>query len=106
MKTLDHQFVEIIPDNINEGILYISLKYCTIIHKCACGCGNEVVTPISPTGWSILFNGKAISIYPSIGNFNLACESHYWITNGVVKHVRKWSKGSKVFRHKEKSKKS
>ena len=46
---LQHKFVEFIPEVLEDGILYISLTYCTAIHKCVCGCNNEVVTPFSPT---------------------------------------------------------
>jgi hypothetical protein len=35
--------------------LYVSLEYATAIHACACGCGNEVVTPLSPNGWKLTF---------------------------------------------------
>lgn len=91
MKILQHKFVEFIPDVLEEGILYISIEYCTAIHKCVCGCGNEVVTPISPTDWEITFNGKSVSLSPSIGNWNFDCKSHYWIKNNTIKHVIKWS---------------
>ena len=91
MKTISHKFVEFIPDNLEDGIIYISLVYCTAIHKCFCGCGNEVVTPISPTDWQLSFNGKSVSLYPSIGNWNFDCKSHYWIKNNEVKWARKWS---------------
>jgi len=90
MKTLQHKFVELIPDVIDEGILYISFVYCTAIHKCACGCGNEVVTPLSPTDWEITFNGKAVSLAPSIGNWSLECKSHYWITKNRIRFARQW----------------
>ena len=89
---LQHRFVEFIPDKIEEGVLYISLEYCTAIHKCACGCGNEVVTPISPTDWKLIFNGKAISLHPSIGNWNFECQSHYWINNNKVEYAGRWTK--------------
>ncbi|MDD5569661.1 MAG: DUF6527 family protein [Bacteroidales bacterium] len=91
MKTLRHKFVELIPEKLEDGVLYISLEYCTAIHKCVCGCGNEVVTPISPTDWQISFDGKTISLYPSIGNWNFNCKSHYWIINNKIKNARKWS---------------
>jgi hypothetical protein len=90
MMTIQHKFVEFIPDVIEEGILYISIEYCTAVHKCVCGCGNEVVTPLSPTDWELRFNGKTISLYPSIGNWNFECRSHYWITKNEVHHARKW----------------
>ena len=91
MTTIQHKFVELIPDVIEDGVLYISLKYCTAIHKCVCGCGNEVVTPISPTDWQLTFDGKSVSLSPSIGNWNFECRSHYWIKNNNIEHARKWS---------------
>ncbi len=94
MKTahLKHSFVESIPHQIEEGILYISIEYCTAIHKCVCGCGNEVVTPLSPTDWELSFDGETVSLDPSIGNWNYPCQSHYWIRKGKVSHAMKWSK--------------
>lgn len=93
MKTLQHRFVEVIPENVGEGVLYISLQYCTAIHKCVCGCDNEVVTPISPTDWKLTFDGDTITLHPSIGNWNFKCRSHYWITNSAIKHAPKWTIG-------------
>lgn len=91
MKTIQYKFVEFIPDVIGEGILYVSIDYCTAIHKCICGCSNEVVTPLSPTDWQITFDGKTISLSPSIGNWNFDCKSHYWITKSKIKLARRWS---------------
>jgi len=90
MKTLQHKFVEFIPEVLEDGILYITIEYCTAIHKCVCGCGNEVVTPISPTDWQLTFDGKSVSLFPSIGNWNFKCKSHYWIIKNNIKHSRKW----------------
>lgn len=87
---VQHKFVEFIPEELEEGVVYISLHYCTAIHKCVCGCGNEVVTPISPGDWRLTFDGKTISLYPSIGNWNFKCKSHYWITNSKVRLASKW----------------
>lgn len=84
MKILTHKFVENVPDILEDNLLYISILYETVIHKCCCGCGNEVVTPLSPTGWSLIFDGETISLKPSIGNWNFKCKSHYWITNNKV----------------------
>lgn len=80
------------PDKLEDDVLYISLEYCAAIHKCVCGCGNEVVTPISPTDWQLTFDGKTVSLYPSIGNWNFNCRSHYFITNNKIRYARKWSK--------------
>lgn len=90
MKTIQHRFVEFIPDKIEEGIIYISIEYCTAIHLCICGCGNEVVTPLSPTDWSIEFDGETISLSPSIGNWNFKCKSHYFITKNKIRTARRW----------------
>ncbi len=106
MKTLQHKFVEFIPDYVEEGILYISLEYATAVHKCACGCGQEVITPLSPTDWELTFNGKFVSLNPSIGNWGFDCKSHYWITKNEVKHARRWDEdeidGSRKLEAKEK----
>lgn len=88
---LRHKFVEVIPDHIEDGVLYISMRYCTAIHKCVCGCGNEVVTPLSPTDWKLTFDGKTVSLYPSIGNWNFDCQSHYWIKKSIIEHANGWT---------------
>lgn len=90
MMTLTHRFVEYIPDEIEDGVLYISIPFCTAIHKCVCGCGNEVVTPISRKGWKLSFDGETVSLTPSIGSWNLACKSHYFITNNSIRFARSW----------------
>jgi Family of unknown function (DUF6527) len=86
-----HKFVEYIPDQVEEHTFYISIEFGTAVHKCMCGCGNEVVTPLSPTDWELIFNGETVSLYPSIGNWGFTCESHYWITRNKVKFDEKWS---------------
>jgi hypothetical protein len=68
------------------------VKYKAMVHLCLCGCGNKVVTPLSPTGWRMTFDGKTISVHPSIGNWNLACRSHYWISDGRVRWSYEWSR--------------
>ncbi len=90
MKTLRHEFIEFVPDVLEDGVLYISVLHCSAIHKCVCGCGNEVVTPISPDDWQLSFNGKSVSLRPSIGNWNFDCKSHYWITNNEIHHASSW----------------
>jgi hypothetical protein len=82
---LTHEFVDYMPDVPQEGTLYISIRFATAIHKCCCGCGNEVVTPLSPTDWKLIFDGDTVSLDPSIGNWSFPCQSHYWIRrNNVV----------------------
>jgi hypothetical protein len=92
-KTLiEHEFVEYIPDVLEAGRLYISIPFTTAVHKCFCGCGTEVVTPLSPTDWELTFDGKTVSLSPSIGSWNLSCKSHYWIRHNVVERARQWSR--------------
>ena len=88
---LKHQFVEFMPDVIQEGVIYISLEYKSVIHRCACGCGKEVNTPLHPTGWKMSYDGESISLKPSVGNWSFDCKSHYWITNNKVEWSMKWS---------------
>ncbi len=90
-KTIDFEFVDTIPENLKDGVLYISTKYATAIHKCCCGCGNEVVTPLSPAQWSLTFDGESVSLEPSIGNWNFSCRSHYWIRHNKVQPALPWS---------------
>jgi hypothetical protein len=88
---LTHEFVEYIPNYIKEGVIYISIAFATVVHKCCCGCGEEVVTPLSPTDWKLIFDGQTISLDPSIGNWNFDCQSHYWIKDNIVTWAPKWS---------------
>lgn len=89
---LAHEFVEYVPEDVRAGVVYVSTTYATATHKCCCGCNNEVVTPLLPTDWELTFDGESISLYPSIGNWSLPCQSHYWITRNQVKWDRRWSK--------------
>jgi hypothetical protein len=88
---LAYEFVEFIPEDLKEHTLYISIAYCTAVHKCCCGCGREVVTPLSPTAWKFIFDGKTVSLHPSIGNWTLPCRSHYFITNNKVVWAPRWT---------------
>lgn len=91
LHTIKHEFVEIIPDEIKEGILYISIPFATSMHKCACGCGEIVVIPIRSTEWTLIWDGETVSISPSVGNWSLPCQSHYFITKNKILWSRKWT---------------
>ena len=91
LASFEHQFVKSTPRQLSPGILYVSLEYCTMLHLCACGCGRKVVTPLSPNDWSMTFNGKSITISPSIGSWSLPCRSHYFIKHGQVVWADQWS---------------
>jgi|SRR5579871_420763 len=89
---LDHRFVRHIPEQLEPGVLYISIEYATAAHSCCCGCGQEIVTPFTPTDWKMIFDGDTVSIRPSIGNWNLPCRSHYVIERNKVIEARPFSK--------------
>jgi Family of unknown function (DUF6527) len=90
---LQHEFVDFIPDKMRAGILYVSMSYGTVTHLCCCGCANEVVTPLTPSDWTLTFDGETISLAPSIGSWNMPCRSHYWIRENVVCWVKdRWEK--------------
>lgn len=88
---LNHHFVEYLPEELKPGILYIAMEYGTASHRCCCGCGEEVVTPFTPTDWNMTYDGETVSLHPSIGNWNLACRSHYVIKRGKVIEAPPWS---------------
>lgn len=88
---LEHRFVRNIPDQLEPGVLYVSMEYGMVSHSCACGCGEEVTTPLTPTDWHLVFDGDSITLNPSVGNWNLACRSHYVIRRGHVIGAGPWS---------------
>jgi hypothetical protein len=74
---LRHEFVRYIPADLADGVLYVSIEYKVAVHRCCCGCGEKVVTPLSPAGWEVTFDGASVSLWPSIAGG--ACNSHYII---------------------------
>ena len=88
---LRHEFVDHIPEQLDDGVLYVSIRFGTIVHLCACGCGEEVVTPLGPVEWRLTYDGRTVSLVPSIGNWSFPCKSHYWIDEGVVRWARGFS---------------
>lgn len=87
------ELVEYMPSTLEQGVLYVSMRYATVIHLCACGCGEKVVTPLSPSDWSLAFDGETISLSPSIGNWDFPCRSHYWIKRSQAIYAESWGDG-------------
>ena len=83
-KTIQAKFIELAPAELEDGILYISEKYKAAIHKCCCGCGEKVITQLSPAHWRYSISRGEVSLHPSIGNWDMACQSHYWIKGNKV----------------------
>lgn len=84
---LEPLFLEYIPNELEEGILYISREYKTVIHLCVCGCKNKTVTPINKGGWVLTEEDGKVSLSPSIGNYSFPCRSHYVITKNVANFI-------------------
>ena len=81
---LTPEFIELAPPELKEGVLYVSMLYGSVIHKCCCGCGEKVVTPLGPTDWKLTYDGEGVSLDPSIGNWSFRCQSHYLIQDNQV----------------------
>ena len=78
------QFVEFVPEELLPRVLYISERFNIALHLCCCGCGEEVVTPLNNAGWEIFRMSGKVSIWPSIGNWDYPCQSHYFIKRNRV----------------------
>ena len=79
------------PKQLEPGVLYVSEEFCTAAHLCACGCGSKIRTPLGPAEWQIMDTDRGPSLYPSIGNWQHKCKSHYWIYQGEVIWSEQWS---------------
>ena len=77
-------YVESFPKALEEGVLYVSRQFNSACHRCCCGCGTKIVTPLRPTEYRLTDVGGKVSLYPSVGNWSHACRSHYVIRNGRV----------------------
>ena len=91
LHQVTHRFVERVPSPLEDGVVYVSIAFGTVIHKCCCGCGDKVVTPLTPVDWAVVYDGQSISLYPSIGRWDAPCQSHYWIDHNMVIWAGKWS---------------
>lgn len=91
LREISFEFVHFIPDHPAEGVLYVSTTFATAVHRCFCGCGEEVVTPLSPVDWALTFDGETATLDPSIGNWSLSCRSHYWIERNRIVWAREWT---------------
>lgn len=96
VNTIRPQYVESFPSDLEDGVLYISRKFRTACHRCCCGCGTKIITPIRPTEYRLTDCGGIISLYPSVGNWNHPCESHYLIRDNRVLWAEGMSKAEIV----------
>lgn len=79
-------FVDKMPMELKDGVLYVAPHFNCAIHKCMCGCGEKVVTPLGHDlgGWAWEFDGTNVSLHPSVGNFQQPCKTHYFLKKGKV----------------------
>lgn len=91
VRSIRPAFVDEVPDDLESGVLYVSLEHASMIHLCACGCGSEVVLPLTPEDWRITYDGENVSVSPSVGNWSLPCRSHYYVRAGAVVWAGDWS---------------
>lgn len=84
-ETFEPRFVDQLPDDLEAGVLYVSMEFATAAHSCACGCGSRVLTPLRSNRWWMTFDGERVWLYPSIGNWNFDCKAHYWIQGNAVR---------------------
>ena len=80
------------PKELRAGVLYVSEEFGTAAHLCACGCGSKVRTPLGPPEWTWEQTDAGPSLFPSIGNWQLPCQSHYWIRRGSIVWSEKWTR--------------
>jgi Family of unknown function (DUF6527) len=85
------QRVRYMPKELQPGVLYVSKEFGTAAHLCACGCGTKVRTPLGPTEWAVKNTRGGPSLWPSVGNWQQDCQSHYVIRCGEVVWCKKWS---------------
>lgn len=84
------QRVHYMPKILESGILYVSEEFGSAAHLCPCGCGSKVRTPLGPTDWTLNEIDNRPTLYPSIGNWQLPCQSHYLIRDGQIIWCTKW----------------
>ncbi|HXP52195.1 MAG TPA: DUF6527 family protein [Bacteroidia bacterium] len=86
------KYLDEIPKELEEGVLYISEKYWVAIHLCACGCKDKSVTPLKTIGdsigWTLTKINDKVTLNPSIGNWssekNIGYHAHYFIIENKI----------------------
>lgn len=87
IRRLVTQEVEHAPETLEPGVIYVSERFGLALHLCACGCGEETVTPFRGLdAWTLSRGPNGVTLHPSIGQ-RMACAAHYWITDGEVRQA-------------------
>lgn len=88
--------VHFIPATLEHEVLYYSEEFGIATHLCPCGCGHKIQTPIGPSDYSLSVENNGPTLFPSIGNWQKPCRSHYWIRGGEIIWDRPWSEAQVV----------
>lgn len=91
LKRVRLERVHYMPKVLEPGLLYVSEEFGAAAHLCACGCGTKIRTPLGPTEWSVEETSEGPTLQPSVGNWQQACRSHYWIWRGHVEWHGNWT---------------
>ncbi|EKD84348.1 MAG: hypothetical protein ACD_39C00095G0006 [uncultured bacterium] len=91
LTKIDLVHAHYIPKTLAPGVLYVSVEFGAAVHLCACGCGSKVSTPLGTAEWALTETPRGPSLRPSVGNWQLPCKSHYWITEGSIVWAASWS---------------
>ena len=83
--------VHYMPRVLEPGVLYVSEEYGAAAHLCACGCGAKIRTPLGPAQWRIYEGKDGPSLYPSVGNWQQPCRSHYIVSRGKIRWYDAWT---------------
>lgn len=75
--------VERLPAVLDENVVYVSEEYELAALNCACGCRHKI-TLLLGDGHTVNEVGGLPDIFPSIGVWDAACRSHFWIRRGDV----------------------
>ena len=70
IHTIKPKFVEFIPTDGKDlvpGVVFISMTYNTVVHRCPCGCGGLSEFTLDPIRFQIKYDGEYDSFEPSIG---------------------------------------
>ncbi|MFQ6600320.1 DUF6527 family protein [Flavobacterium sp. C3NV] len=91
MSTISLKLITHLPIKLDANVLYVSEEFEIAGHLCPCGCESKIITPLGINEWSLSVIEEKPTLKPSIGNWQLPCQSHYWIRRGEILWSNKWS---------------
>lgn len=83
--------VHYMPKVFEPGVLYFAAEFGAATHLCPCGCGHKVQTPVGPSDYLLREDRNGPTLYPSVGNWQRPCQSHYWVRNGRIVWGEPWT---------------